>query len=201
MKKELSWALILTVVLGSCTVMGSLNALSEDEKHFVFRKELIGNWSEPSNLREWYRVDTMPGTSGKLYRIDQFSRSSQEANKIDTLCFLGRLIRLGEVQYLDCRMDCEKMFGSSNAVTDLVMAKHLIIKASFNGPDKMELAAPDPDVLMNLIKAGKIKLHYMQVKKDDYLILNEPAELQKATQALDKYPQVYKNKTELARSS
>ena len=201
MKKELFAALIPIVVLSSCTVMGSLNSLSEDEKQFVFKKELIGNWSDPNNLREWFRVDTMPGSHGKLYMMEQFSRSSEESNKVDTLCFLGRLVQLGDGLFLDCKVDCDKMFAVSKSMTDLVLAKHLIIKTSFNSRDKIVLAAPDPDELMKLIKAGKVNLKYMEVKKDDYLILNNSRELQTATQALNKYPQVYKNKTELSRSS
>jgi hypothetical protein len=58
---------------------------------------------------------------------------------------------------------------------------------------------PDPDELMKLIDQKKIRLDYSTLKKDDYLILNNSKELQKALVDANDYPSLYKDKIILNR--
>jgi hypothetical protein len=200
MKNIIWFMMALPVILGSCTMMGSLNALSEDKNQFVFKKEFIGTWKDPKDAQESFHVDTAAGSSGKLYMIEEFTRQEKDSNRVDTLYFLGRLVKIGEWQYLDCQVDCDKMFAGNKVMADLLVSKHFIFRISFYGSEKMELAPPDADELFKLIDAGKVKLHYMTLKKDDYLILSSTSELQKAAETLDKFPEVFNNKTKFERS-
>jgi hypothetical protein len=200
MKNTIWFIMALPLILGSCTMIGSLNALSEDKNQFVFKKEFIGDWKDPKDVQESFEVDTVAGSSGKLYMIQEFTRQEKDSNRVDTLYFLGRLVNIGEWQYLDCQVDRDKMLAGNKGIPDLLVSKHFIFKVAFNGSEKLQLTAPDAEELLKLINSGKVKLHYMSLKKDDYLILSSSSELQKAAEALNKFPQVYKDKTEFTRS-
>jgi hypothetical protein len=200
MKNTMWFIMALPVIFGSCTMIGSLNALSEDKNQFVFKKEFIGNWKDPKDAQESFHVDTIAGSSGKLYVIEELTRQEKDSSRVDTLYFLGRLVNIGEWQYLDCQVDSDKMLAGNKGMPDLLVSKHFIFNVAFNGSEKLELTAPDTEELLKLINAGKVKLHYISLKKDDYLILSSSSELQKAAEALNKFPQVYKDKTEFTRS-
>lgn len=80
-----------------------------------------------------------------------------------------------------------------------MIPRHFIIRLSFPGENILEMAAPDTEELIKLIDQKKFLLQYANLKKDDYLILDKPAVLQKGFAESKKYPMLFKDKTVLHR--
>lgn len=190
----------MIIIGNSCTVLGSLYPISENENEFVFKKELIGQWNSVKNINESYVVDTLAGSSGKFYSVIVLSRNHENRNIVDTIFLGGMLVQISNWYFLDCKLDGEKTFSNKEDIEDLVLLKHLIFRISFNGEDRLEASSPDAEELIKLINTGKVKLDYTKLKKDDYLFFSKPEKLRKAVEALNKYPEVYKSVVQLVRS-
>lgn len=65
---------------------------------------------------------------------------------------------------------------------------------AFGEKDKLEVASLDTDELIRLIDEKKISLHYANLKKDDYLILDKSEILQKTLSETKKNYLMFKNK-------
>jgi hypothetical protein len=200
MKKQSTILIILTaIVYSSCTVMGSLYPLSENEGEYIFKEEFIGKWSNTKSTNEIYDVDTVSGSRGKFYRIEILNRRTENRSIVDTIFLTGILIQSGNWYFLDCKINPEKMLVNKKETEDLLILKHIILKLFFKGKDNIEALTPDPDKLIKLIDAGKIKLDYSEIKKEDYLIYSKTTALKKAVEELNKYPDVYESVIELVR--
>lgn len=199
MKKQ-SALIILSVALmaASCTVVGALHPLSQQENDFIFKKELIGTWGDPKDPSGSCKIDTVTDSGGKLYRTEIIEH--KKGSGTDTGYFLARLIKLDDWYFLDYWVDVPDIIptGEKN-YSDLLISKHFFYRLSFTSPDKIEIAAPNPDELIKLIDQEKIRLHYSRLKDDDYLILDQPGELQKGLVETKKYPLLYKDKISLVR--
>lgn len=201
MKRQILWTtLFVAIACSSCKVVGTLHPLSENENDFLFKKELIGKWGDAKDSSGFYRIDTVAGTVGKLYRAEIVSHEKEKKDAADTTWFLVQLIKISDWYFLDCRFDMQSAFtGKEKDYNDWLIAKHFLCRLSFNGPDKIEMVFPDPDELIKLIGQKKLRLDYSLLKKDDYLILNKSKELQSALAESKKYPGLYKEKDVLMR--
>ena len=193
--------LITSIMVSSCKVVSNLYPISEDENDFVFKKELIGKWGDVKDSSGYYQVDTVDGSNGKLYRAVVISPNEEDKNIMDTTRFLVQLIQLNNWYFIDCQLDIETNFPSKkDDYSSWLLARHFVYSISFDGTDKIEITFPDPDALLQLINDKKLQLNYYNVRKDDYLILNKPAELQAALKESQKYAStVYKEKDMLVR--
>ena len=193
--------LITSIMVSSCKVVSNLYPISEDENDFVFKKELIGKWGDVKDSSGYYQVDTVDGSNGKLYRAVVISPNEEDKNIMDTTRFLVQLIKLNNWYFIDCQLDIETNFPSKkDDYSSWLLARHFVYSISFDGTDKIEITFPDPDALLQLINDKKLQLNYYNVRKDDYLILNKPAELQAALKESQKYAStVYKEKDMLVR--
>ena len=201
MKKFFLVAVVLiTIVISSCKVIGTLYPISENENDFLFKKELIGKWGDAKDNSGFYQIDTISGTGGKLYRAVIVSHEKEKEDVIDTSRFLARLVNIGDWYFLDSWMDLQSLsLSKEKDYNDWLITKHFICRLSFNGSNKIEMVFPDPDELIKLIDQKKIKLNYSILKKDDYLILNKSKELQKGLTESGKYSFLYKDKIFLER--
>jgi hypothetical protein len=193
--------LIASIVVSSCKVVSNLYPISENENDFIFKKELIGKWGDKKDSSGYYLVDTVEGSNGKLYRAVVISQNEENKNIMDTTRFLVQLIRLNNWYFIDCQLDIETNFPlKKDDYSSWLLARHFVYSISFDGTDKIEITFPDPDALLQLINDKKLRLNYYNVRKDDYLILNKPAELQAALIESLKYASsVYKEKDVLVR--
>lgn len=203
MKKNIVFALLLVVsvalLASSCKVVGTLYPISQNENDFIFKKEIIGKWGDRKDPSGYYSVDTATGKGGKLYQVETVFNNN-EKNRVDTNRFSALLVSINGWYYLDCWFNMEKGLSAyDKSYEDWLIARHFIIRLSFQGIDKIEIASPDSEELIKLIDQKKIPLHYAILKKDDYLILDKPPVLQKAFAESKKYPLLYKDKNVLHR--
>jgi hypothetical protein len=198
MKKQLALLIASAALLASsCKVVGTLYPISRNEKDFIFKKELIGKWGDSRDSSGYYSVDTVSGKNGKLYQIKTVF-TNNEKNTADTNRFRAILVMISGWYYLDCWFDLENEFNNIDKnYEDWLIARHFIFRLSFPGTDKLEMVAPDGDELIKLIDQKKIIANYANLKKDDYLILDKPAILQRAFAESKKYPLLYKDKNVL----
>jgi lipopolysaccharide export LptBFGC system permease protein LptF len=202
MKKQFFFVIpVAFIFISSCTVVSNLYPISENENDFIFKKELIGKWGNTKDSSGYYQVDTVEGSNGKLYRATVIGPNEEDKNIMDTMRFLAQLIQVDNKYFIDCQLDIETNFPlKKDDYSSWLLARHFVYTISFNGPDKIELTFPDPDALLQLINDKKLNLNYYTVRKDDYLILNKPAELQAALKESLKYAStVYKEKDVLVR--
>ncbi|MEO6611136.1 MAG: hypothetical protein ABIT05_03355 [Chitinophagaceae bacterium] len=202
MKKQLLVLVaVLSLLASSCKVAGTLYPLSQEENDFIFKKELIGKWEDPKDRSGYYRVDTLKGKRGRHYQVETVF-GNKETGSMDTSRFNATLVSISGWYYLDCWVDMENQFSATDkSYEDWLIARHFIFRLSFPGANSIELSTPDPEELVKLIDQKKILLHYAKLKKDDYLILDKPAVLQKGFTESKKYPLLYKDKYILHRSS
>lgn len=185
--------------LNSCTVVGSIHPLSENEQQFVYENKLTGQWVIPTDSSLTVTIDTVDGSGGYLYRIKVLSRENE--NSLDTSWCQAHLVRISGEQFLDCWVDLNSIKPRTDDLySDMLIKKHFFFKTRFLQSDSLEIITPSPDELIKLIDEHKIRLQYSKVGKSDYLILNKPTELQKAIIETKKYPKLYKDKMVLVRS-
>lgn len=200
MKKELAFLIASASLLASsCKVVGTLYPISQNVNDFIFKKEIIGKWGDSKDSSGYYAVDTVSGKGGKLYQIETVF-INKEKNTADTNRFQALLVSISGSYYLDCWLDIEKEFTAfDNNYEDWLIARHFIFRLSFPETDVLEMVAPDTEELIKLIDQKKIIVNYASLKKDDYLILDKPAILQKWLAESKKYPLLYKDKNVLHR--
>lgn len=199
MKKKTSlFILTAALFLSSCKTLSSLYPLTENEKDFLFKKELLGKWGEAKDSTGYCIIDTVAGSGGKLYRAELTDR--EKDNSILTKWFLFRLVEINHSYYLDVQFDLKKVIPlKEEEYNDLVIAKHFFTMVSFIGADKLELSGPDPDEFKKLMDQKKVQLTYTALSEDDYLILNTSKQLRMGLDDSKKYSQVYKHKDILVR--
>lgn len=200
-KKFFLLSLTAAILSSSCNVVNTLYPLSENKKDFLFKKELIGKWKEIKDSSVYYQVDTVAGENKKLYLATIVSADEENKSVMDTTYFNARFIQLGNSYFIDCQFEIEKNFlQRKDDYSQWLIARHFILRVSFDGNDKIEISYPASDELVKLINEKKIRLTYYTVGKDDYLILDKPAALRAALQESEKYSSLlYKNKDVLVK--
>lgn len=200
MKKQIAGlVIVISLFASSCKMAGSLYPISQDQNDFILKKEMIGKWGDRKDTSSYYIVDTISGKDGKLYQIKTIFKNA-EKNTVDTNRFSAILVRLDGWYYLDCWVDMENEFSDTdNGYEDWLIPRHFIFRLSFPDANTIEITAPDTEYLIKLIDQKKLLLHYATLKKDDYLILDKPADLEKGFAESTKYPLLYKDKNVLHR--
>jgi hypothetical protein len=200
MKKQIVLLIsCVTILASSCKVAGTLYPLSLNENDFIFKKEMIGKWGDSKDSSGHYSVDTVSGNGGKLYEIEIVSYN-KEKNTTDTARLNAHLVNINGWLYLDSWLIIKNELNAIDKnYEDWLIARHFIIRLSFPEVNVLEMAAPDTEELIKLIDQKKILLHYANLKKDDYLILDKPAVLQKGLAQSKKYPMLFKDKNVLYR--
>jgi hypothetical protein len=200
MKKQLVlFILSVSILVSSCKVVSTLYPLSQNANDFVFKKEMIGKWGESKDSPDHYSVDTVSGEGGKLYEIKIVSYN-KEKSTTDTARLNAHLVNINGGLYLDSWLIIQNELNAIDKnYEDWLIARHFIIRLSFPEVNVLEMAAPDTEELIKLIDQKKILLHYANLKKDDYLILDKPAVLLKGLAESKKYPMLFKDKNVLRR--
>jgi hypothetical protein len=196
-KQSILLLVILIITASSCNVVSSISPLSKDKNDLLFEKGFIGKWKEVKNSGEYYIVDTVPGSNGSRYLINVYSRNTAMVIT-DTTSFYGEIVNINGWKFLDC------WFTNYSKCTikdqdNFLISKHFIFQIGFPGKDSVAIAALSAEELKRLIDEQKIKLNYTSIKEDEYLLLDNPAVLQKALEASIKYPTLYNDRSILVR--
>lgn len=198
MKNQLILLLVIFIITASsCNVVSSISPLSKDKNDLFFEEGFIGKWKEVKNSGEYYFVDTVPDSKGSRYLINVYSHNTAMVIK-DTTSFYGEIVNINGWKFLD------RWFTNYGkcAIKDqdnFLISKHFIFQISFPGKDSLAIAAVSAEELKRLIDEQKIKLNYTSIKEDEYLLLDNPAVLQKALEASMKYPTLYNDRSILVR--
>lgn len=195
MKNNILLLLMFAILsLGSCTVMGTLYPLAENEKDLVTKKELIGRWTDIKDNSQVLIIDSVAGENDKAYRLTLIERATNGRSYADTSFFIFNIVLIGGNYFIDSHIDNVSMFsGETRDYTDLMVPRHFIYQIIFTSSSEIALSFPDPEQLVKLIDEKKIPLRYMEIRKEDYLILNESKELKIALQRSLDFPSLYKD--------
>lgn len=187
---------IIIITASSCTVVGTLYPVFNNEKDFVLNKGLEGRWIDPTDRKSYLLIKA----NEDLKQYDIFFINSNQNKPEDTAHFKGHLIANNDSYYLECWYNVESEIG------DLVVARHFMIKAFFLSKNKIEFGFPDAERLIQLINEKKLQLQYAELeensqpKNTSFLILDKSPVLQKAFMDMKKYPELFKDKVTLTRS-
>jgi len=199
MKAKLILPIILAAIyLSSCTVMGSLYRLSENESRYIFKREFIGKWIEAGDTSVQYDIDTLPNYNGKIYTINIIDTINEEP---DTTFFVGYIVNIGGRDFLDCWVNLK----SENDKNLYLVPKHFVLGIRFKNTDRLEITYFDSEEIATLLEKQKIHLTYasrkfnLEDENESYLILDKPAVLQKELKESFKFPKIYKDKVEYYR--
>lgn len=199
--KPLSTIFIFALFFASCTVPGTLHPLTKNDSEVFYNSALIGQWVSNDSSNEIYLITQADDPAEKYYHCAVLSN---ESDKKDTANFIVRLVKLNGLNYLDCWFDL-KSFGKN--FKDLVyynVPRHFFYKVNIINKNTVELHSPDIDEIRKLIKDGKINLKIADLQSldvsEDYLIISETPELQKAFIEFEKYASmVYKDTSTFTR--
>ena len=199
--KPASFFLLFALAFTSCTVPGSLHPLTKNATEVYYNPALAGQWVSDDSSAETYLITPGDDPAEKYYRCAVIS--TENDNK-DTANFILRFVKLNGLNYLDCWFDL-KSFGKN--FKDLVyynVPRHFFYKINIINNDAVELHFPDIDAIRELVKNGKIDLQITDLQSldisEDYLVISETPELQKAFIEFEKYAStIYKDKLTFTR--
>lgn len=199
--KLLSLISIFALTLASCTVPGSLHPLTKNTADVFYNPALVGQWQSTDSSEEIYLMTQGDDPAEKYYNCTIISNGDL---KKDTAYFLARLIRLNGVNYMDCWFNLKKTGQQNKDLVYYNVPRHFFYKLNIINNDAVELYSTDIDAIRELVKNGKIKLQITDLQSldvsDDYLVISETPELQKAFMDFEKYASsVYKEKSTFTR--
>lgn len=193
--------LLIIIVTGSCTVVGTLNPIYTNPKEFIIKRELVGKWIDTKDMTGHLIVDTLVKDFPKSYNLYMISKTDEEKDKDnDTTHFIGHLVNNNGSYFLEC------WYNIDYDIVDLVIPRHFIAKISFVDKDKIEFSFPDAERLIKLIDDKKLQLNYVEKmegerdKNVSFLITNKSPSLRHAFNGIKKYPELFKDKVTLTRS-
>ena len=190
--------LLIIVVAGSCTVVGTLNPIYTNPKEFIIKRELVGKWIDTKDMSGHLIVDTLVKDFPKSYNLYMISKTDEEKDK-DTTHFVGHLVNNNGSYFLEC------WYNIDYDIVDLVIPRHFIAKISFVDKDKIEFSFPDAERLIKLIDEKKLQLNYVEKSEGErdknvsFLITNKSPSLRHAFNDIKKYPELFKDKVTLTR--
>ena len=198
MKKSFIKLALVSLLLNAC--VKSLHPLTDNPNDMIFKKELLGKWKHVKENTD-YIVDTIPNTSGKTYALTVIDHNADKS--FDTSNFVMMLVKLEGNYFVDCVPDIEaKQYSKiSDANKSLLLPAHFFSKVFTIDKNLIIASVVDNDELSLLLNAGKIKMGYQIINKDEILLIDNPGILQQKLVGLDKYPSVYKKKDSLIRVS
>ena len=180
--------LLITVAISSCTVVGTLYPVYDNEKNYVIKNELIGKWSDTDDKKSNISITANESTNDySISVIEKNDDDTEHASK-----FAAHMVNNNGIYFL------EYWYQLEEDAKDLAVVRHFIAKINFAGKDKLELNFIDGEKLMKLIDQKKLQLTYAKQKTGaesfSYLILDKSPVLQKAITDLKKYPEVFSDK-------
>lgn len=198
--KQLSFIFIIVLAFASCTVPGSLHPLSRNASDVLYNPALVGQW-ESNSSNEIYLITQADDPAEKYYHCAVLS---DENDKKDTANFIVRLVKLNGLNYLDCWYNLKKSGRENKDLVYYNVPRHFFYKVKIINNNSVEIHSPDMDEIMKLVKDGKITLKVANLQSldinDDYLVISETPELQKAFIQLEKYASmVYKDTSTFTR--
>ncbi|MBA2499863.1 MAG: hypothetical protein H0V30_09075 [Chitinophagaceae bacterium] len=198
--KSVSLLIIFALTLASCTVPGSLHPLTKNASEIYYNPALVGQWESNDSSDEIYLITLGDDPTDKFYNCAIIS----DDNNKDTAYFLVRLIQLNGLNYMDCWFNLKKSGQQNKDMINYNVPRHFFYKLNIINNDAVELYSPDIAAIRELVKNGKIKLQITDLQSldisDDYLVISETPELQKAFIDFEKYASiVYKEKSTFTR--
>jgi hypothetical protein len=182
MKKYYRFSFLLLLIsffINSC--VSSLYPLTENEKDFVFKKELPGHWKVDKDNEE-YIIDT---TNKNMYRITVIGKKdsgtvSNNAPGNDTSFYLAFLVKIHGQYFLDCRVDTKRpAFAEMNEdERSGILLIHYIFNIRNIQQNSMLVSGINKDSLANLIKKRKLSVKHEMLTPDHLLLTEKPASLQ-----------------------
>jgi hypothetical protein len=182
MKKYYRFSFLLLLIsffINSC--VSSLYPLTENEKDFVFKKELPGHWKVDKDNEE-YIIDTI---NKNMYRIavinNKDSRGvSNNAPGNDTSFYLAFMVNIHGQYFLDCRVDTIRpaFAGMNEDERSGILLIHYIFNIRNIKQNSMLISGINKDSLANLVKKGKLSVKHEMLTPDHILLTEKPASLQ-----------------------
>ena len=186
--------LLLMITTASCTVVGTLNPIYNNQKSFVVKDELAGKWQDAKDKKGHILIEK--ADEQKQYKISVIDVSDD--GKEETQHFAGHLVNDKGIYFLEYWYDLD------DDLKAFAVVRHFIVKVNFTNNNKLELNFMDGEQLIRLIDQKRLQLTYAKENSANdnfnYLILDKSAVLQKAMTELKKYPEVFSDKTTLIRS-
>ncbi|MFI5133851.1 MAG: hypothetical protein ACHQEB_05915 [Chitinophagales bacterium] len=192
MKKYIFTAVFITsVILISC--VRSLYPLTDNEDESIFKKELLGRWLGPDSTQ--YIVDTVPGKSGKLYKIVliDVTNNVEIIGFSDTSYFVASLVDVNGRFFLDCSTEMEKFENKTlgESAINLLVPTHFIIRLDSMNDRSIGIASLDEDAFSELLKTKKFSIRHQEINEDDFLLTESPGQLQRKLKDLERFPSVF----------
>ncbi len=189
MKKVLFFTSIALICV-SC--VSSLYSVTTNTKDIVFKKELIGSWKDVNGGSQYF-VDSVNTPNGKNYKV-VIVDYDQNNKPTDTSNFLVMLVNIRGHYFLDCLPDTGAAAYTrlGDLTRSAILPCHYIIKLYSIRGDYISLSAIDKDALSLLLKNKKIDIKHEDIDKDDILLTEQPAILQKKLSELENFPALYK---------
>jgi len=176
--------LVISFITNSC--ISSLYPITENEKDFVFKKELLGHWKEDNNKEE-YIIDT---TGKSVYRIMVINKKdsgvvSNNSRRNDTSFYLAFLVDINGQYFLDCWPDIERPAFSeiSEETISGILLKHFIFHIQNIQQNSMLVSGINKDSLVNPTNKGKLSVKHEILTNDDVLLTEKPIVLQQKLSA------------------
>ena len=194
--KKIIPAVILMIPVMFTSCVRSLYPVTENENEMVFKKELLGHWTDRDSAQ--FIVDTVKG-SGKMYRVTivDSDKEAEAHGFSDTSYFLVRLAYIRNRYLLDCTIDMDafanKKIGGSAA--GAILQTHYIIPVISFQQNAIEAAPIDEGKLRELLTQKKVSLRNELTDEDNLLITEKPLALQQKLRELEKFPVVFGNST------
>lgn len=170
--------LFLAVSITSC--VSSLYPISDNEKDFIFREELLGKWIDNENKTHLVVIKAENKKYGIAVMDKEFNMGVNKKDA-DTSYLSGFLIQLGSQLFLDCTPDTEHpQFNClGEEVKSALLPLHMIYKIDIMGKNQLSLAGMNIDSLQKFFSANKKPAKYEKPNKDLIMLTDDAEGLQK----------------------
>jgi hypothetical protein len=170
--------LLLTAIISSC--VSSLYPISDNEKDFVFRQELLGRWKDTENKTQAI-VRRDDDKKYSIAIIDKEIGKGTNKKGPDTSYLSGFLIQLGGQLFLDCMPDTEhpQFDCLGEEVKSTLLPLHMIYKIDIIGKNQLSIAGMNIDSLQKFLSANKKIAKYEKPNKDHIMLTDDAGGLQK----------------------
>lgn len=167
----------MAVTITSC--VSSLYPISNNEKNFIFRKELLGRWADKEN--KTHVVVRKADDKKYSIAVTDKEQSTFGTKKIpDTSFFSGFMIQLHSQLFLDCTPDTDhSQFNClGEEVKSALLPLHLIYKIDITGKDQISIAGMNIDSMQKFISINKKAGRYEKPGKDHIMLTDNADDLQ-----------------------
>jgi hypothetical protein len=194
---------LLMPLLAIYSCVHSLYPISKIESDYIFREELLGDWSD--NEKDFRcRVDM---AENKKYLISVFgvmdspgSRSSE--TKIDSSYFEAFLIQYSGQYYLDCSPAIEEALDSMGLyAAAALLPLHNIYKVDILSKDRIVISGINKDSLEKYSSTSGLTIKKDLMGQDNIILTDQPGKLQKNLLQNKKAKFIFSDSLDLTRKS